>query len=64
MTRNRKLFVEVATFDNSKPDDAEADSIRKIDYNKKQDRAWYVNHTLWAISNNKTVQITPLAGVN
>lgn len=61
MNRN-KLLVEVATFDNALSDDADAESIRKIDYNKKQDRAWFANHTLWALSNNRTVQTTPIQG--
>lgn len=61
MTRNnRKLPVEVATFLVDSPDDADAESIRKIDYNKKQDRAWLANHSLWALNNRRIVQTTPI----
>lgn len=61
MNRN-KLPVEVATFLVDAPDDADAESIRKIDYNKKQDRTWLANHSLWALNNRRIVQTTPILG--
>jgi hypothetical protein len=57
MADDKPLRIKVETFD---PINDEVIGTREIDYNDRESRNWYIKNFIWAMTNGKAIEITPL----
>lgn len=54
----KPLFIRVETYD---PKSEDVVGTREIDYNNREDRNWFISNFIWAMTNEKALDVMALS---